>query len=169
MENLFGTSLDFTRWLQENYPQLEGFFRAISNLGREEFYLAVMPLIYWCINKRLGKLLGYVLFIGVAINTTLKHAFRGPRPFWIDPAVGMEQTGGYGIPSGHTQYATSLYLLVASAIGGIWVWLFAVLLVLLMALSRVYLGAHFIYDVIGAFLARHSNICHCIALGAKIL
>ncbi len=152
MENLYEISLEFTRWLQENYPQLEGFFQTISNLGREEVYLAVLPLIYWCINKRAGKLLGYTLFSAMAINTTLKHALRMPRPFWIDPQVGLEQTAGYGLPSGHTQYATTLYLLIASLVGGVWVWLAAGFMVFLMALSRVYLGAHFIQDVIGGFL-----------------
>lgn len=152
MENIYETSLEFIRWLQENYPQLEGFFLTISSLGREEFYLAILPLIYWCINKRAGRLLGYMLFVAMAVNTMLKHAFRGPRPFWIDPQVGLEETGGYGVPSGHTQYATTLYLLIAAALGGFWVWLIAGIMVLLMAFSRVYLGAHFIHDVIGGFL-----------------
>lgn len=152
MENLYETSLEITRWLQENYPQFEGFFLVISGLGREEFYLAILPLIYWCINKQAGRLLGYILFVAMAVNTTLKHAFRGPRPFWIDPQVGLEETGGYGIPSGHTQYATVLYLLIASVAGGFWAWLVAGILIFLMALSRVYLGAHFIHDVVGGFL-----------------
>ncbi len=152
MESFFASSLEFTRWLQENYPQLAGFFQAVSNLGREEFYLAVLPLIYWCINKQAGRLLGYVLFLSMSVNTTLKHAFRGPRPYWIDPQVGLEETGGYGVPSGHTQYATALYFLVATLVGGFWVWLAAGVMVLLMAFSRVYLGAHFVHDVFGGFL-----------------
>ena len=152
MENLYETGLEFIRWLQGNYPQLEGFFLAISNLGREEFYLTVLLLIYWCINKGAGRLLGYMLFTAMAVNTTLKHAFRGPRPFWIDPQVGIEETGGYGVPSGHTQYATTLYLLIAIIVSGFWVWLAAIIMVLLMALSRIYLGAHFIHDVVGGFL-----------------
>ena len=149
MENVLDTGLEIVRWMQENYPQLEGFFAAISFAGQEEFFLAVLPLVYWCINKHVGKLMGFVLFVSVGVNTILKHGMRGPRPFWIDPALGLQATGGYGIPSGHTQYATSLYLLVAAAIGSIWVWLTAGLLIVLMAISRVYLGQHFVHDVLG--------------------
>ncbi|MFN2105214.1 MAG: phosphatase PAP2 family protein [Candidatus Promineifilaceae bacterium] len=152
MEDVYEVGLEFIRWLQATYPQLAGFFVAISSLGREEFYLAVLPLIYWCISKRAGRLLGYMLFVTVVINTMVKHALRAPRPFWIDPTVGIEETGGYGIPSGHTQYATTLYLIVAYLVGGFWIWLAAGVMILLMALSRIYLGAHFIHDVVAGFI-----------------
>ena len=152
MDSIYGFSLDFIHWLQTNFPQLEGFFLLISSLGSMEFYLAVLPLIYWTIDKRLGKLLGLVLFISLGINTVFKQTFRGPRPFWLDPTVGIIETEGYGIPSGHTQNSTALLLLVASFIRKGWAWFLAFLLILLMGLSRIYLGDQFISDVIGGFL-----------------
>ena len=152
MDSLYVLGLEVIIWLQESFPQLEGFFKLISGLGNEEFYLAVLPLIYWTINKRLGKQLGFLFFIAVGINTILKQALREPRPFWIDPSVGLADTGGYGIPSGHVQYATVLYLLVAGWIANFWVWLLALVLIFIMGLSRVYLGQHFIHDVIAGFI-----------------
>lgn len=152
MEGLTQLSLEWTRWLQENYPQLEGFFQAITTLGNEEFFLATMPLLYWCIDKRLGRQLGFIFFVSIAVNTTLKQAFREPRPFWIEPDLGLADTSGYGIPSGHTQYATTLYLAIAAAVHRFWAWLLALLLIFLMGLSRIYLGQHFIQDVIAGFL-----------------
>lgn len=152
MDSLLELGLEVTRWLQENYPQLEGFFVTISSLGNEEFYLAVLPLIYWCLNKRLGKALGMVLFISISLNTILKQLFRGPRPYWLDPSVGIAETEGYGVPSGHSQYATNLYFLIAAWLGLGWVWLIAIVIVIIMGLSRIYLGNHFIHDVIGGYL-----------------
>jgi membrane-associated phospholipid phosphatase len=152
MDSLYELGLEIIIWLQESYPQLEGFFQFISSLGNEEFYLAILPLIYWTIDKRLGKQLGFVFFITVGFNTILKQAFREPRPFWIAPEVGLSDTGGYGTPSGHTQYATVLYLMVAARIKKMWVWLIALLMILTMSISRIYLGQHFIHDVIAAFI-----------------
>ena len=152
IDSLYGFSLEVTRLLQENYPQLEDFFILISSLGSLEFYLAVLPLIYWTINKPLGKQLGLLLFISVGLNTVLKQALRGPRPFWIDPRLGLLETGGYGIPSGHTQNATALLLLIAGWFRKGWLWLLAFLIIGLMGLSRIYLGDHFIHDVIAGFL-----------------
>jgi hypothetical protein len=114
--------------------------------------LAVLPLIYWTINKRLGKLLGLTLFISFGINTIFKQAFRGPRPYWLDPSLGILETEGYGIPSGHTQNSTALLLLIAGWIRKGWVWFLAFLMIVLMGLSRIYLGDHFISDVVGGFL-----------------
>ncbi len=152
MDSFYGFSLDVIRWLQETFPQLESFFLFISNLGSLEFYLAALPLVYWTIDKRLGKLLGLLLFISVGVNTIFKQAFRGPRPFWLDPSVGILETSGYGIPSGHTQNSTVLFLLVAGWVRKGWVWLLAITMIMLMGLSRIYLGDHFVSDVIGGLL-----------------
>ncbi len=152
MDFLYATSLELITWLQANYPQLAGFFVFVSLLGNEEFYLAILPLIYWSINKRLGLYLGFVFFITIALNTILKQAFRGPRPFWIAPELGISDTGGYGIPSGHTQYATVLYLVIAAWTKKFWVWLLAFILILIMSISRIYLAQHFIHDVIAGFI-----------------
>lgn len=152
MDSLYATSLELTAWLQANYPQLQDFFVFISLLGNEEFYLAILPLIYWSINKRLGIYLGFVFFITVGINTIIKQGLRGPRPFWIVPELGISDTGGYGIPSGHTQYATVLYLIIAAWVKKFWVWLLAFVLILIMSFSRIYLGQHFIHDVIAGFV-----------------
>lgn len=146
-------SLELTAWLQTAYPQLEGFFLFVTDFGLEQFYLLIFPLIYWCINKRIGKQLGYVFLFTLFLNGIFKQAFRGPRPFWLDENIAMDtREEGYGIPSGHTQNATVLYFFLAAWIGQYWVWFLAVIIVFLMGLSRIYLGAHFLHDVIAGFL-----------------
>lgn len=152
-QQAWDVGLAFITWLQTTYPQLEGFFFFVTDLGREEFYLLVFPLIFWCVNKQLGKQLGYLFLFTVFVNAIFKQAFRGPRPFWVDAAVGLDtREEGYGIPSGHTQNATVFYFFLAAWVSRSWFWVLAVVMVLLMALSRIYLGAHFIHDTIAGFL-----------------
>ncbi len=153
MESAYQLSFEFIAWLQTTFPQLESFFFFITELGREEVYLLLFPLIYWTINKELGKYLGAVFFVAVMLNGMLKHALRQPRPFWIDPSIALDtREEGYGIPSGHTMLATAAYFFLAGWIRKVWVWILAIVFVFLMGLSRVYLGAHFIQDVVAGFL-----------------
>ncbi|MFO7537701.1 MAG: phosphatase PAP2 family protein [Chloroflexota bacterium] len=152
MDTMLESGLSMSQWLQESYPQLETFFYYISELGIEEFYLAVIPLIYWCIHKRLGKHLAFVFLISVMLNAIGKHALRTPRPYWLDGSLGLAAEDSYGVPSGHAQLATTTYLFVAGWIQKRWVWLVAIVMVILMGISRIYLGVHFWHDTLAGFL-----------------
>lgn len=146
MDPLLQFGLQATRWLQENYPQLEGFFYFISTLGTEQFYLALFPLVFWSVNKSVGRLFAYVFLLSYALNPLLKHGLRGPRPFWLDPNLMLWEEGSYGVPSGHVQLTTVTYLFLAGWIRRWWAWVVAVVMIVLMWVSRVYLGAHFVHD-----------------------
>lgn len=152
MDPLYQFGLDATHWLQSTLPQLEGFFQFISTLGLEEFYLAMLPLIYWSVHKEMGRALAYVFLLGNVLNTMLKHAFREPRPFWLDPTLERFTDFGYGIPSGHSQFTATIYLFIAAWVRRRWVWFLAILMVILMPISRIYLGSHFVQDVVAGLL-----------------
>lgn len=154
MDPLYEFGLEATRWLQTTYSGLEHFLALISQLGSLEFYLALMPLIYWSINKQFGRQAMYLLALSYNLNAVLKHIFREPRPYWLDSSVGLRTAAHYGLPSGHTQIAATVYLFLAYWARKTWVWLVAFVLIFLIALSRVYLGVHFVHDVLaGLFLA----------------
>jgi membrane-associated phospholipid phosphatase len=152
MERLFEIGLEATRWLQVNYPQLEGFLQFISQLGLFEFYLAVLPAIYWCIDKSLGANLTYMVGISQLVNDALKHTLRQPRPYWLEPELGRSVEETYGLPSSHVQTAAIFYSLLAGWLRRRWLWLLAMVMIFIMALSRVYLGVHFVHDAVGGFL-----------------
>lgn len=153
MESLRDFSLEVTRWLQENYPQLNSFFLVTSEIGGFEFYLAIITLIYWCIEKSLGRSLAYILSFSFLINGILKHIIRDPRPYWLDSTLGLIMERSYGVPSGHAQGATVFYGFLALWFRRAWVWFLAIMMILLISLSRVYLGVHDIEDVLaGIFI-----------------
>lgn len=152
MDILGDSSLELTRWLQSNYPQLEPLFRTITQAGQFEFYLVVITMTYWCIHKRLGRAMAYLVALTSVLNTIIKHFFRDQRPFWGDPSLALLDEESYGIPSGHTQFATVFYGLLAMFIHRGWAWLLAAILIFLMAASRVYLGVHDIEDVVAGIL-----------------
>lgn len=152
MDILGEPSIEITRWLQENYPQLETLFSYVTHGGRFEFYLVVITLAYWCVHKRLGRALGYLLTLSFVLNAIFKHLIRNQRPFWDDLSLALVEERSYGIPSGHAQGATVFYGLLAIFIHRAWAWILAITLIIIMALSRIYLGVHDIEDVVAGIL-----------------
>lgn len=152
MEGLFDLGLSLSAWLQLNYPGLRGIMTLISDLGQFEVYLAVVLLLYWCVDKRAGAHMAYLMGLNYVLMGIGKHFMRGPRPFWLDETLNVSETGGYGVPSGHTSSATVAYFYLAYWAKRRWAWVLAGFGVFLMGLSRIYLGQHFLHDVIAGFL-----------------
>ena len=79
----------------------------------------------------------------------------GAAGFWAAPrqqavaAVRQRASGNYGFPSGHVAAATAFLLCTAYFFHSQQAALFATAWVPLMALSRMYLGRHFLADVLG--------------------
>lgn len=131
----------------------------LSFLGTEEFYLVLLPLFYWCLNKGLGADLGVLLVSSGFINSALKALFKLPRPFWRDPALQLSYETTFSLPSGHAQNSTTIFGYLAWRLaeedgktrGRSLSWIgvaLLVMLIVLISISRVYLGVHFPGDVL---------------------
>lgn len=132
---------------QYHTPALDAIFRTITFLGEEQFYILLLPFVLWCMNFNWGIRLSLILILSSYINTDLKDLFSQPRPFDINPAVKFADADSYGLPSGHAQLALAVWGALAVWIKKLWFWIFAVLVILLISFSRVYLGVHFPTDI----------------------
>ncbi len=123
--------------------------RFFSFLGQEEFFLLVMPAIYWCLDSVLGLRVGIMLMTSQAANSFFKLLFHGPRPFWIDTrARAYLFESSFGMPSGHAQTAASVWGLLLVSIRKRWLQVVLALVIFFIGLSRIFLGVHFISDVL---------------------
>ena len=118
----------------------------ITQLGEEWFYLAVLVAVYLGINRKLGVKIATYAMTSVWLNSVLKDLFMIPRPPPTNWKIHVE---GYGFPSGHAQGSTVLFGYLASKIGSYVAYAAAAGLVFLISCSRVALGVHSVYDVIG--------------------
>lgn len=123
--------------------------QAITSLGYEEFFVLLLPTLYWCFDQMIGLRIGIVLLIGTLTNTLFKFLFHTPRPYWISDQVrAYSQESSFGLPSGHAQIAASIWGWLAVEVKKRWFTIVAVVLIFLIGLSRIYLGVHFLSDVI---------------------
>jgi membrane protein DedA with SNARE-associated domain/membrane-associated phospholipid phosphatase len=116
-----------------------------------------------------SRLLALVLTMagGSVLNLLLKGIFQRPRP-------GLEKTlvnaSSYGFPSGHVMGATLFYLFLAATFASatsVWRWrvsaiVTALVFILLVGFSRIYLQAHYLSDVLGAMAAGVAWLALCL-------
>ncbi len=147
--------MEFIGFLQSfASPFLDSLMMAVSNLGSERAYIALLIIVFLGIDAKIGRRLGIFLLISFYLNQQLKLLMNTPRPFILDPTIARSQAaidsaGGGAFPSGHSQGATTFWGLAAFYFRKRWLWWLAATMILLMSLSRLYLGVHWLVDVFG--------------------
>jgi len=154
MDNLLNSGIQFIQWLQSLGSWLTPIMKLFTFFGNEQFYLLVAPAILWCIDSTLGLRLGVFLMINGMLNTALKVAFHGPRPYWDTSNIKVMSSAenSFGVPSGHAQNAVVVWGAIAEQIKHRWVWVIAILVMFMIGISRLYLGVHFPQDVLVGWL-----------------
>ncbi len=133
-------------------PVLTEILSLITYLGSDIFFIAFAIVFLWCVDKKWGYRLFYIGIFGTLINQLLKAIFVIPRPWIRDSSFHAVESAipaatGYSFPSGHTQSISCIALTVAVWCKKRWVSIVSIVLILLVAFSRLYLGVHTPLDV----------------------
>jgi membrane-associated phospholipid phosphatase len=125
--------------------------------------------LYFLLQRALRPLLALVLTMGGGslLNLALKSLFQRERPIFENPLLTLS---GYSFPSGQTMGATLFYgfltvFVVAHMRPLRWrvmAFLLAFLIVVLIGFTRIYLGAHYLSDVMGAMAAGLAWLAFCV-------
>ncbi len=150
---------DFILWLQNLFAGsflqklLYWFNYGISLLGTEVVAIVIIGMIYWGINKEKGKNIGLAVIFVSATNTMIKDIFKRLRPYQsVEQIKLLQDVGGYSFPSGHSSDVSSLTYSLALNYPKKLFKRLAIVLPILVALSRNYLGCHWLSDVIVGLL-----------------
>lgn len=128
---------------------LDGLNLLLTNIGDEIFFLAVAMVLFWCVDKKFGFKLINVYLLGCIVMSGLKEAIKRPRPFEDGTVRSIgEKESGYSFPSGHSQSIANLSTQAAIKTKKAWVTAVGALLTLVVMATRLYLGQHYISDVI---------------------
>jgi membrane protein DedA with SNARE-associated domain/membrane-associated phospholipid phosphatase len=146
--------------------------KGVSLLGSPAFVSAWGLLVVGLLLGRRQYLLlgGWIAAVagGGLLDLALKQVFQRTRPVWDVPLLTVP---GWSFPSGHAMgslvaYGMLAYLLVREAHRHgqrVAVIACAALLILLIGLSRIYLGVHYFSDVVGGYAAGVVWLAACVS------
>jgi membrane-associated phospholipid phosphatase len=147
--------MELIKFIQQfSNPLLDTFFQMITMIGEDTFFILVTAVIYWCIDKELGYKLGFVTLTSACVNFGIKEFLKVPRPIG-EPGIRslrLHTAAGYSFPSGHTQNTTTLWTFFMLYFKRSWLYIASISIILLVGISRLYLGVHTPADVAGGML-----------------
>jgi membrane-associated phospholipid phosphatase len=153
MESIHQWGVEIVLWLQQFSPGLDLPFVVLTSFGGELFFLLLIPLIYWSLDRRTGARLSVLFLLSAYANAVAKVLAFQPRPFDFNPQVRkLVEAGGGGFPSGHTQNSVVFWGYLAAQYRRPWFRAVAAIFMVLVPLSRMYLGVHFPTDLLGGYL-----------------
>jgi undecaprenyl-diphosphatase len=141
-------------------PGLDALMNGLTTMGSSLVLIPIFVVVVAALLLR--RRYGAALFLSVAsggalvIDATMKVVFQRPRPK-LDYAAVLPD---YSFPSGHSMNGVVFYVALAliawSVLGrrlGVILVVLASILAFWIGVSRIYLGYHYLTDVVGGFLA----------------
>ena len=138
---------------------LTDIFTIVTNLGGAYALLAITTLLVLIKkNKKTSLFIAINLIIVFLTSQVFKFVFRRSRP----AEIFLVSATGYSYPSGHMMVSSAFYfyilylicITIKNRILKIILSIMTVILILLIGFSRIYLGVHYLSDILGGlFLA----------------
>ncbi|ADM28499.1 phosphoesterase PA-phosphatase related [Ignisphaera aggregans DSM 17230] len=121
-------------------------WRIFSAFGEELAYIALSILIYIFIDPYTGLTLISLTILSGSINILLKYTLNLPRP---PRELWKISESGPGFPSGHSQISSTFWTFICIEMKSLSMVVLSISILISIALSRIFLGVHYWYDVVG--------------------
>ena len=158
----FDWEVTLMEWLQQFLGTVGVYLGSFFTMFGEELALtAMLGFLYWCYDKEYGKYIGTNMVVGIVWNPLIKNVFLRRRPYFDNPTIKCLKpvhsdadimdiaAQGFSFPSGHAMNSAIMYGSLAKYKKGNKILMaLAVILPLLIGLSRVIIGVHYPTDVL---------------------
>ena len=173
----FDWEVSLIEWVQNAMGSVgTALARLFSFIGGETISLLLIIIMLFCYKKTAGKRVAMTVLTASMWFPMIKNIVLRVRPYMAhkdsikvlqvveadaDPADIIQQ--GYSFPSGHGATAVSLFGSIGRELRKRWMWTLAVVMPLLIGLSRIAVGVHYPTDVLGGW------VVGLLAIGFNIL
>lgn len=131
-------------------PFLDEVMYYLSMLGDELFFMAIALFVMWCVDKRFGFKMINVYLASAAVLHFLKSVIKRKRPFDASDKVRAikGKADSYSMPSGHAHGISNLSTQASLFFRKKWIYITGAVLTVLVCFTRLYLGQHYLTDVL---------------------
>ncbi|MBP3803018.1 MAG: phosphatase PAP2 family protein [Oribacterium sp.] len=151
--------------IQTNFGFSGGFAKFLDFFGAETGILMLVLIVTFCYKKEVGQKLALMVSSLNMWLPMIKSVVLRPRPYMEYPdrvkplalqdkgAAAMDVAAqGYSFPSMHSASVPALYFSLAKEAKKKWLWLLAMVLTILVGVSRVVAGMHYPTDVLAGWI-----------------
>ena len=160
-------------WMQGHHlPGLTAAMLAITH-AHSSIGMAVASIVFALVLARMREwywiaTLALAMIGGAVVNLGIKRAYERARPTFDEPLIHLDS---FSFPSGHTAGATLFYGVLGAFLVSRYfsrrtrarIVAIAIVMVALVAFSRVYLGAHYLSDVVAAACSSTAWLVLCLS------
>lgn len=132
---------------------LDYIMRALTEFGDVMFFIVLGAVLFWCVDKKFAYKLMTTLLFSATINGGIKHFTNKNRPYQDGAEAILQETDGSSMPSGHSQNILTASTVMVDEYRNVnWIkWTF-IALAFIVPLTRMYLGQHYLEDVLVGML-----------------
>ena len=156
-------NIGIINWFASNRSDfLTDIFLFFSFFGAEFGYILIIAGLYWIYDKPTAFKLALLVAFTTLINHLLKIMIRNPRPYvsdgtflenWaVDEETAIETAKSFSTPSGHAQGSASFWWYLHLKLQSRITFVLLFIMIIMIGLSRPYLGVHYLEDVILGWL-----------------
>ncbi|MBX2884817.1 MAG: phosphatase PAP2 family protein [Granulosicoccus sp.] len=141
-------------WLQSLFgEQSWHVWNVITELGTPPVYMVVIGFLFWQGRRSVAMTALIAVLITGLLVEVLKVLLAIPRPYYAFEMVSAwRESSGFGMPSAHAAGTMTLGLMIAVLIRRYWLTGIAMILIVLVGLSRMYFGVHSVAQVLCGWL-----------------
>jgi len=169
MQNMLNMQIEWIRAMQEGVPfWLKSFLASCNALDSLAFYGAIILVVWMGVSRQRGITLLYLLVFSAMLNLIVKNFYDMPRPFQLEPDIRLASSPGHGFPSGAAQTAMLFGGYLYYHVRKNWALGAAILFILFKSFVRVFIGAHFITDILMGWFVGGSILACYILFGDRL-
>ena len=132
-----------------SFPLLDYFFQAITYFGNPILWVVIGAWLFWLGKEKKSFMIISIALFATVVSGVLKYIIARPRPVGL--RILETQITPLSMPSGHATLAGTIYTFIEKKVYPKEK-ILLLILVILTAVSRLYLGVHYLSDVLVGLL-----------------